>query len=131
MQNGEELDEFLLPVARQLERLANGVDDPPQHSESRLPRSVALAEFLHGDGLLARSVRAVVVLRIERAKDLVEDVEEGSSCILPLSRRALHDADKVVDAHFALAEPCPSATQGLRPGGVVLRGGRFVAAARW
>ena len=115
----EDLGELDLWVGRELDRLADRVDEPAEDDLAGPSATVALKELLQGHGL-------VPALRghIRASQDLVNGVQQ----VLPESLEAavptLSELDEVVDEHIGVAQGLLEAPVGRRC--QLFRGGRQV-----
>ena len=71
----EQLQESLETVRRELDGARHRIDEPAEDHLDRLKRSVPLAEFLDGVGVLL----PLAVVLVRRTKDLVNAVEEDAA----------------------------------------------------
>jgi hypothetical protein len=90
LEGGKDRAETVLPVLREFESLPHGVDDPAEDGLPGGPGAIALAELLHGRGLLPMARR----LGFEH---LVNGVEHDPAQSVPAVRPALYHANEIVD----------------------------------
>jgi hypothetical protein len=89
----------LVAVWRQLQGLLGSIDKPTEENFGRAPATVALEEFLNGDGLLMKGVG-----RIQGANDFIDSMEQDTSRDTSATGITLNQVAEIINVNIGVTQ---------------------------